>query len=119
MENTFKIFNEKFFAGKKQIKWLDKDGFIEAEHPVRITVDDRGIKDHFNCYLVRVYNKERGVIAEKTFYFKDYMDFSQRDQGSQHRHAWYNRGELGWYIDRPLTTAPLVKAVFGFIDLYK
>lgn len=130
--NTFESFNKSVFnhysipkdckALLKPAKWFDRSLMLNFGEGLvaKITVDDLGCKDHFNCFQVKIINKAEGTVDQKTFRFKDYIIFEQSNHaGSNYYHAWHDRGELKWYICRPTDVKPIVKAICDYINLFK
>ena len=131
MKTYFKKFNEEFFKGSEfsRIEWFDIEGVynIYAQNSfydkvVRITLEDRGTRDHFNGYLVEVISKTEGLIAKKFFRFEHHLEMIHRkssDKSLEYYHAWLHDDKLEWYISRPKNTEDMCTAIFEWINFFK
>lgn len=127
MENVFEKFNKEFFApiypkSKIKIKWFDRTGvFILGNKTVSITLYEQKTKSNFDSYLVSVVVTTTGVEAtRKIFTFKDHISkwTRSKDTVNSYYHAWYDMGELEWYIDKPFETRTMVEKMFDYITQY-
>jgi hypothetical protein len=117
MDNVFKSFNDNFFKSVNNITWYDKCG-VMVYHPdcvVVIEIDDVGVRDHFNGYWVRIYNKKNGLIFQKFFLFQNHLEFIHRENTNKFFHVWKHNDDIDWYISRPKTTKPMVDVILDFI----
>ena len=131
MKTYFKEFNEEFFKGSEfsRIEWFDIEGVynIYAQNSfydkvVRITLEDRGTRDHFNGYLVEVISKTEGLIAKKFFRFEHHLEMIHRkssDKSLEYYHAWLHDDKLEWYISRPKNTEDMCTAIFEWVNFFK
>ena len=118
--NKFSEFNKNFFKSK-EIEWFDTEGTMKLDdnRVVVISIGDLGTRDHYNGYLVEIYNKHQGLIVKKWFKFKDYLEFTHRDKTSKYFHVWLNDDNFEWYISRPKDTKVMVKTIFDFIEKFR
>ena len=131
MKTYFKEFNEEFFKGSKfsRIEWFDMEGVYNmyAQHSfydkvVRITLEDRETKGHFNGYLVEIISKSEGLIAKKFFRFEHNLEMIHRtspDRILEYYHAWLRDGKLDWYMSRPKDTIGMCTAIFEWVNFFK
>lgn len=123
MENLFKKMNEEIFKSQKNITWYDQSGIMKLDNErfVQFTLDDFGTRDHFNGYVVEVFNRTSGLIHKKFFRFQFHLEFNHRGNNphDKYYHIWYNNGNLDWYISRPKDCKEFVKIIMDFIDKIK
>jgi hypothetical protein len=131
MKTYFKEFNEEFFKGFQfsGIDWFDMEGVynIYAQNSfydkvVRITLEDRETKGHFNGYLVEIISKSEGLIAKKFFRFEHNLEMIHRtspDRILEYYHAWLRDGKLDWYMSRPKDTIGMCTAIFEWVNYFK
>ena len=131
MKTYFKEFNEEFFKGLQfsGIDWFDMEGVynIYAQNSfydkvVRITLEDRETKGHFNGYLVEIISKSEGLIAKKFFRFEHNLEMIHRtssDRILEYYHAWLRDGKLDWYMSRPKDTIGMCTAIFEWVNYFK
>lgn len=121
MDNLFKRINEDIFRSVKGITWYDQTGVMNLDDDrfVQFTLDDIGTRDHFNGYMVEVFNKTSGCIYKKFFRFQHHMEFNHRSERDKYYHIWYNSGNLDWYISRPKDTKKFVKILMDFVNQIK
>jgi hypothetical protein len=131
MKTYFKEFNEEFFKGLQfsGIDWFDMEGVynIYAQNSfydkvVRITLEDRETKGHFNGYLVEIISKSEGLIAKKFFRFEHNLEMIHRtssDKTLEYYHAWLRDGKLDWYMSRPKDTIGMCTAIFEWVNYFK
>lgn len=121
MDNLFKKFNESFFKGEKDITWYDSEGVyrLDDNRLVTITLTDIGTRDHYNGYMVEIYNKQNGSIVKKFFRFQFHLEMNHRTERDKYYHVWFNSGNLDWYISRPKNTKEMVNVIFNYINIFK
>lgn len=132
MKTYFKEFNEEFFKGTglPRINWFDMEGvysihvrnLLADERVVRITLEDRETKGHFNGYLVEIISKSEGLIAKKFFRFEHNLEMIHRtssDKPLEYYHAWLRDGKLDWYMSRPKDTIGMCTAIFEWVNYFK
>jgi len=121
MNNLFKQFNESFFKGEKDITWYDSEGVYQLDDNrlVTITLTDIGTRDHYNGYMVEIYNKQNGSIVKKFFRFQLHLEMNHRTERDKYYHVWFNHGNLDWYISRPKNTKEMVNVIFNYINKFK
>jgi hypothetical protein len=131
MKTYFKEFNEEFFKGSElsEIKWFDREGVYHLyaknsfyDKVVRITLEDRETKGHFNGYLVEIISKSEGLIAKKFFRFEHNLEMIHRtspDRILEYYHAWLRDGKLDWYMSRPKDTIGMCTAIFEWVNFFK
>ncbi len=79
----FKTFNQWLFKGVENIEWFDKTGLINLEDKfVELKLDYSKV-DYYDGHLIEVYNKQKGLIYKKKFFFKDYINVE--DVSGDHR----------------------------------
>jgi hypothetical protein len=119
MENFFKKFNEDFFKSEKNITWYDTEGVyrLDDNRVVTITLSDVGTRDHYNGYVVEIFNKQNGSIVKKFFRFQFHLEMNHN--GRKFYYVWYQGGNLDWYISRPKNTKDMVKTIFDYINKFK
>jgi hypothetical protein len=121
MNTQFKEFNEKFFSKcKRTIKWFDQEGLftMSDNRVVRITIDDIGTRDHFNGYMVEIYNNQNGIIIKKFFKFHHYLTMIDRQGSDSYSHVWKYKNEFDWYISQPKDTKEMTDKIFQWIDSF-
>ena len=123
MENIFKTFNENFFEdSKRNITWYDSEGVyvMDTNRVVTITLTDLGTRDHYNGYMVEIFDKNNGSIIKKFFRFQFHLEMIHRKSGSDnYYHVWYNNGKLDWYISRPKNTNVMINTIFDWLDKFR
>jgi hypothetical protein len=132
MKTYFKEFNEEFFKGTglPKIKWFDMEGVyniyvqnrLADERVVRITLEDRETKGHFNGYMVEIISKSEGLVAKKFFRFEHCLEMIHRtslDKPLEYYHAWLRDGKLDWYMSRPVDTREMCTAIFEWVNYFK
>jgi hypothetical protein len=95
---------------------------LADERVVRITLEDRETKGHFNGYLVEIISKSEGLIAKKFFRFEHNLEMIHRtspDRILEYYHAWLRDGKLDWYMSRPKDTIGMCTAIFEWVNYFK
>lgn len=121
MENVFKTFNQDFWKSEKSIIWYDKEGImtLDEERVVTFSIEDRVMRNNYEGYSVKIYNKNKGEIVSKFFSFSNHLEMIQRDEKNSYSHVWLNGGKFGWYIDKPKNTKEMVSVVMDWISKFK
>lgn len=121
MNNLFKTFNEQTFKSVEGITWYDQTGVMNLDNDrfIQFTLEDIGTRDHFNGYMVEIFNRTSGCIYKKFFRFQHHIEFNHRSERDKYYHVWYHNGELDWYISRPRDIKKYVKIVMDFINQIK
>ena len=121
MENVFKKFNEDFWKSEKSITWYDTQGVmnLDDQRVVTFSIEERGMRDHYVGYNVKIYNKTQGEIVSKFFRFKDHLEMVHRENTSEQYHVWSVDGKFDWYISRPKNTKEMVKVIMDWISMFK
>lgn len=118
-----------FFARlewQKEIQLFDADGYVVLDETRRakITLYSGVYHGHYRAIKVQIISKTHGTIDEKTFWFKDYLDFSKKISVNPHYEGQFEAMHthpkgFDWYMHKPETTRPLCAAIEAWIDLYK
>ena len=89
-------------------------------HVAEISIMTGGTHGHFPKLHVEIQSKERGPIACCSFVFEDYL----MREGTGHSdvkkmYVWHDMdGTYDWYRVRPVSTKPIVDAIFAYIKMY-
>jgi len=107
----------KFFGNKALFAMEARD------HVAEISIMTGGTHGHFPKLHVEIQSKERGPIACCSFVFEDYLmrDPAHRPNESsvKNMYVWQGMdGTYDWYICRPVSTKPIVDAIFAYIKMY-
>jgi len=114
------------FEWSAEIAWSAHQGIVAIDRNRRAVITLRmTINNDASVFDVAIIHKRRGVIAERPFFFADYlsMDMAHRnDTRSDYTAALYAArvgGPLHWYIVEPKTTKPLTSAIEAYISTWR
>lgn len=118
-------FNERFFKGKRGLKWFDTKGVMKLNENLNaeIKLVTGMVHDHYNAFTVRIVNKNDGEITNHRFKFESYLK-SRIDNRSDCRNQEFEVVKYvscDWYIAIPdeKEIKAMVKTIFDFINMYK
>lgn len=114
MKEIFKTRCQEIFVSYKGIKWFDKEGILNINDDlyISIKIDDIGYKNQYNGFHVDVYHRSNGLLKSKFFWFSDYLKL--------HHLMLYNK-KLDWYtvIDNIHCPVPTTSEVKKYVDEIK
>lgn len=123
---NFQNFNLKFFkTTTRKIDWFNQFGVYtmpNSGHLAEIRLDTSHSSSNWDKYVVTIVNPASGTVTTKSFHFQFYLTVDPNGRkGETSLHAWRGSGNSNiaeWYIATPVSTKPVVDAIFKFIDLY-
>ena len=111
-------------------EFFDRDVYVrlDDDRRVRLTLTEpASVGGEFVGFRARVLSKRTGTIDERRFDFDQYLDHRDRTDGREKDYP-LSGGETfvviphcgwGWYIARPRSTEPFVRAVADWIALFR
>ena len=108
------------------IEWLDLTGFarLDDERLVRIELAINGVVGEYAGFRVQIRSKRLGLLDEKLFLFRDFMDALDRSQRADDRSydghfSVVSHVGWTWYIAVPKHPRDFTAAVERYIALWK
>jgi len=118
MKDIFKsrVDDLKFF-GKKSIYSITD--MIVAE----IKIGWSGSSSDYTHLVVTIQHKENGTIAQNSFIFEEYLERASTSHPNaksvRKMYIWDDIVDFDWYIVYPVSTKPIVDAIFEYIEVYR
>jgi len=104
------------FFGTKALYTMNDQAVAE------ISISRNGTSGNYPCLYVTIQNKINGTIAENRFMFNEYLERDESHPNAKQEkgmYIWTNGKDIDWYIVRPVTTKPIVDAIFNYIEVYQ
>lgn len=81
-------------------------GFLKLNETTtaKVTLEISGVCDHYTRLLVKIINKNEGVVDDNSFLFKDLthdISLHQNSDSTRNLYIWSHRDSIEWYIDKP------------------